>query len=635
MRCKSPRTLSLTLFSLTLTLALPGIAADRITQCGTLPTPTDGACDTTPGEGRLLLRADLLTPGEVLVNGELLVGDDGRIACVACDCSGTPGYAEARTLSCPGSAVSPGLIEGDQSARFADNAPQDHGAERYEHRHDWRRGLGGHTELNASSAGDQVLWAEYRALVAGTTSMVGSGSAPGLVRNLDRAEALDGVAEPRWRRDSFPLGDVGGDSPPPCSNFFIDTPNPAEPLNMTVGEGVDLRASNEHVCLSDDSGVAGGEDLIPGSTMSQAIGLTGQQVRESAAKGASVAWTPRNDISLYGVTAPVTTLHFNDVPILLGTRWAATGSINLLRELACASGFNRDYLDSAFSDRDLFDMVTINAARAAGMDDDIGQLTVGTFADLVLWDAQGAQGYGVVTGATEQQVLLTVKGGDPLYGDATLMEALGKTDPDCEVVTVCGQTRRICAVGETGESLPTSYLTPLAACGVAPPGERSCIPARPAQLPTRPPAFSGERTALDLDGDGIANSQDNCPTVFNPALEISGFQQEDSDGDGRGDACDPRPAALLAAGFEPGQTIGGTLTGLGDDPIHLVLNGGILLELASDGPYTFPTPLERGAPYDVGVASQPGSQTCVIENATGEVGDSDVNDITVVCVNSL
>lgn len=36
----------------------------------------------------------------------------------------------------------------------------------------------------------------------------------------------------------------------------------------------------------------------------------------------------------------------------------------------------------------------------------------------------------------------------------------------------------------------------------------------------------------DTDGDGIANSNDNCPNVANPG-------QSDCDGDGFGDACDP------------------------------------------------------------------------------------------------
>jgi hypothetical protein len=38
--------------------------------------------------------------------------------------------------------------------------------------------------------------------------------------------------------------------------------------------------------------------------------------------------------------------------------------------------------------------------------------------------------------------------------------------------------------------------------------------------------------SLDADGDGVADSTDNCPGFSNPG-------QEDMDGDGIGDACDP------------------------------------------------------------------------------------------------
>jgi len=41
--------------------------------------------------------------------------------------------------------------------------------------------------------------------------------------------------------------------------------------------------------------------------------------------------------------------------------------------------------------------------------------------------------------------------------------------------------------------------------------------------------------SADFDGDGIPDSQDNCPTIFNPG-------QEDTDGDGIGDVCDNCPS---------------------------------------------------------------------------------------------
>jgi len=49
-------------------------------------------------------------------------------------------------------------------------------------------------------------------------------------------------------------------------------------------------------------------------------------------------------------------------------------------------------------------------------------------------------------------------------------------------------------------------------------------------------AHAGRHVSFpDFDGDGVPDSLDNCPTVFNPG-------QEDYDGDGIGDVCDNCPA---------------------------------------------------------------------------------------------
>jgi hypothetical protein len=48
-------------------------------------------------------------------------------------------------------------------------------------------------------------------------------------------------------------------------------------------------------------------------------------------------------------------------------------------------------------------------------------------------------------------------------------------------------------------------------------------------------------SATDRDGDGVADSTDNCPDVFNPARPLDGTTQADTDMDGAGDACDKAP----------------------------------------------------------------------------------------------
>ena len=100
--------------------------------------------------GATVYQASLLLPDSI-VDGtaELMVDGLGLIACAAKSCSSTPGYAEATVVKCTDAVISPGLINPHDHITYANTGPQGHGDERYEHRHDWRKGIRGHTKLNA------------------------------------------------------------------------------------------------------------------------------------------------------------------------------------------------------------------------------------------------------------------------------------------------------------------------------------------------------------------------------------------------------------------------------------------------------------------------------------------------------
>src|SRR4029077_20672471 len=99
--------------------------------------------------------------------GSVLVDDKGAIACVGCDCDAA-GQGATR-ITCPQGVISPALINTHDHITYAQNPPYNDTGERYEHRHDWRSGLNGHSKITTPGGAnaDQIRWAELRFLLGG------------------------------------------------------------------------------------------------------------------------------------------------------------------------------------------------------------------------------------------------------------------------------------------------------------------------------------------------------------------------------------------------------------------------------------------------------------------------------------
>ncbi|MBI2896949.1 MAG: amidohydrolase family protein [Deltaproteobacteria bacterium] len=518
-----------------------------VTDCETdLEPAADGACAVEAGDGNILIQGDVLTRDEVLAGGSVLIDEAGAIACVGCDCSGE-GEAEGATrVVCAEGVVSPGLINAHDHLRYIQNEPQGHGDERYEHRHDWRTGRNGHTEVDyeGRASDEEVLWGELRQVLGGVTSVVGGDQGvAGLLRNLDDGAPRDeGLGQGRVDSSTFPLGDIGGETRDEgCAYPEIDSASVlgADAYVPHVSEGIDVEARNEFLCLT--SGAAGGVDLAEAnSAFVHSIPLNAFDAALLATNRTAVIWSPRTNIDLYGNTAPVTLLDRLGVTIALGTDWTVSGSINMLRELKCADSFNQENLDSTFGDWDLWEMATTNGARVTATDDAMGRLAVGLIADLAIFDASASEYFRAVIDAGPAEVALVLRGGEVLYGDAPVVSELpGGGEGSCEPLDVCGREKSVCVLGDAGVSLAdltaaNSGSYDLFFCG-DPDGEPSCAPFRPGEYEG---AVDG-----DMDGDGVGDADDDCPSIFNPVRPVDGGLQADFDGDGEGDVCDRCPTS--------------------------------------------------------------------------------------------
>jgi hypothetical protein len=516
--------------------------------CETLPPLADGATCEVSGTGAAkLIKGVVLTPTTIFRGGQVAVDATGSITCVGCDCAA----GGETVITCPDGAISPGLINTHDHITFTQNQPYTDNGERYEHRHQWRRGQDGHSEINSSggASGDQIRWGELRFLMGGATSIVGSGGQPGLLRNLDSASNQEGLAQGVVNFDTFPLDDSGGNRRSTDCNYGGE-PTTADAIagdaayEPHTAEGIDGTARNEFLCQSSttyDTAIPGTSNnlLLSKTAMIHAIGLQPADLGAMATAGTGLIWSPRSNITLYGDTARVTTAERLGVEIALGTDWMPTGSMNLLRELKCADFLNQTYYHY-FTDVQLWQMVTTNAAAVTATDDVIGLLAPGKVADIAIFKANGKT-FRAVIDAEPQDVVLVMRAGKTLYGDDAAVTALAS---ECDVVDVCGTNKRVCLMGEVGKTymaLETaagaSY--PAFQCG-APPNEPTCTPSRAVSV-NGSNVYTGAVSATDSDGDGLDDSTDKCPTVFDPIRPVDDSVQGDADADGVGDACDPCP----------------------------------------------------------------------------------------------
>jgi len=510
-----------------------------------IPTPASGACGVTSGSGdATLLRGQLLRRDQILYNGHLLL-KGGRIVCAGCDCSAHPDFAAATVVACPAGVISPGLINPHDHITYCQLAPATNST-RYDHRHEWRKGLAGKPKISSpqNPSGQGVKWGELRMIIGGATSIFGSGGTDKLLRNLDKD--TEGLSTPAADYETFPLGDSSGTMlQTGCGYPTIPKASVVAQESAYVphvAEGVNKPANNEFLCMSGRQ--AGGVDATLHNTgFIHSVGLTAVDALDMALGGTAVVWSPRSNVSLYGFTADVVLFRTMGVRIALGTDWSASGSINVLRELACADYLNQKHYGGVFSDQDLWKMVTVNAAVALGFGTEIGVLQPGYWGDITIFDGSQRPGYAAVVRADTPDVLLVLRGGEALYGEDAVVQAL--SPQGCEATTVCNTARRVCLEREIGMTLAqletavgTTY--PLYFCG-PPPDEPTCIPSRPGE-------YDGSITAQDGDGDGIEDSLDSCPTVFNPVRPMDGGKQPDLDGDLVGDVCDPCP-------LEPNTTV--------------------------------------------------------------------------------
>ncbi len=197
--------------------------------------------------------------------------------------------------------------------------------------------------------------------------------------------------------------------------------------------------------------------LLPASVIIHGIPYGPAEFQAMRSAGASLVWSPRSNLRLYGATLDPRPALALGLQVSLAPDWTLTGSYDILRELNTTEALNRERFAGAITASTLVQMVTTHPAGQLGLDGRLGRITPGYLADIAVIAGAPGDPYSAVVSARAQDVQLVLIGGEAVYGREALLTMLYGPDAG-EPITVCGERRRI-RVALDAPNIPKSEQT--------------------------------------------------------------------------------------------------------------------------------------------------------------------------------
>ena len=160
------------------------------------------------------------------------------------------------------------------------------------------------------------------------------------------------------------------------------------------------------------------------------VGFSDKDIEKAAKAGASVSWCGKSNMFMYNVTAKIRKMIQAGVNVTIGTDSSATGSANILDEMKYDRQLYRELYGEDLPPEKMFEMVTINSARAFLMQDKIGSLEEGKLADILVLKAVKNDPYENLIETSMENIELLVLAGMPIYGELRFLDIFGGKIPD-------------------------------------------------------------------------------------------------------------------------------------------------------------------------------------------------------------
>jgi len=298
---------------------------------------------------------------------------------------------------------------------------------KYNHRRDYREAAVGlekaaleFEKLIGSSpelACYAYLFSELKALSGGVTTIQGSTGLSQKINPCIKSNLVRNIENPEdFHHPDHSIGpkilnivDIDGWKKDPKKFKLTENPNDFHRIFLHLAEG-----SLDHTLQERTDFLPFVSNYAKRFVLINTIGLPMNDYAALGEQGTSFIWSPESNITLYGITNPIT--HMIDFPIGLGSDWSLTGSFSLWEEMQTAYSISQK-LKWNIPPKRIFQMAT---AGKEILDLPIGELKVGNFADFFLVSQKKERPENpyeyLLTQASRKHIKLVVINGKPIYG---------------------------------------------------------------------------------------------------------------------------------------------------------------------------------------------------------------------------
>jgi len=152
------------------------------------------------------------------------------------------------------------------------------------------------------------------------------------------------------------------------------------------------------------------------------IAFSDEDIKKAAKAGASISICASSNKLMFNVTSKIRKMRKAGLNLTIGTDSSASGPANLMEEMKNIRNIYRDMYGEDIGAKTIFEMVTINSAKAFWMQDRIGSLEEGKLGDLLILKARKDDAYENLVNASMKDIELLTLAGKPIYGEMRFLD---------------------------------------------------------------------------------------------------------------------------------------------------------------------------------------------------------------------